>query len=102
VSSIKDTFNGIVEKFKQSIQNSAQETLRDAGAVTPEETEQIIKNGGHVLDPKDPGRDLDQTYSKVIDIGIYRVGIYMVVMAVGILALTRMLPTEQIVKVVKS
>jgi hypothetical protein len=103
VEKVQDTFANITESFKKSIQDSAQQTLEKAGATTPKEAEKILKNGGKVLEPKNPGKDLNNYIEENGgETGIYRYGMLMLVIALGVLAITRALPTEQIVKVVKN
>ncbi len=93
---IKTKLDTVTDSFKDSVKQG----FAKAGGVTQPEAQKILNNGGKILDSNNPGADLNSYISDYS--GVYRLGLLLVVVALAVLSLTRMLPTEQFVRVVKN
>lgn len=119
VNNIKKHLDSVANGAKQSFEKTIQQGAQSAGMTTPQEAESIKKQGGAIIDDgsltesekakmiKDGWNVVDidgfsEYANSAIDQPLFRFGLLILIAALAVFSLMKMMPTEQIVKVVRT
>ena len=104
---IQTAANTVKKSFVESVESGA----KAAGMTTKSEVDAADEKNGttsKAIDTRDPEKAsaeievMADEGGELLSSGIYRYGLLLIVIAMGVLSLTKMLPTEQVIRMVKN